>query len=67
MSKKTINEKEEYLKKRAVMAAKYDAEKKETEKKELDSKASEEKIKRDRESSKEDVVNVEKKDIPVKT
>ena len=34
MSKKTINEKEEYLKKRAVMAAKYDAEKKETEKKE---------------------------------
>ena len=67
MSKKTINEKEEYLKKIAVMAAKYDDEKKETEKKELDSKASEEKIKRDRESSKEDVVNVEKKDIPVKT
>ena len=67
MSKKTINEKEEYLKKRAVMAAKYDAEKKEIEKKELESKASEEKIKRDRESSKEDVINVDKKDIPVKT
>ena len=67
MSKKTIKEKEEYLKKRAVMAAKYDAEKKETEKNELESKASEEKIKRDRESSKEDVINVEKKDIPVKT
>ena len=67
MSKKTINEKDEYLKKRAVMAAKYDAEKKETEKKELESKASEEKIKRDIESSKMDKVEVEKKDIPEKT
>ena len=67
MSKKTIKEKEEYLKKRAVMAAKYDAEKKETEKKELESKASEEKIKRDNESSKKDKVEVEKKDIPEKT
>lgn len=67
MSKKTIKEKEEYLKKRAVMAAKYDAEKKEAEEKELESKASEEKLKRDKESSTEVKVEVEKKDIPEKT
>lgn len=67
MSKKTLKEKEEYLNKRALMVAKYEAEKKEAEKKELESKASEEKLQRDKESSSEIKIDVEKKDIPEKT
>ena len=66
MSKKTIKEKEEYLKKKALMIAKYEAEKKEAEKKEFESKIPEEKLNRDKESSKSENVEVGKKDIPEK-
>lgn len=67
MSTKTLKEKEEYLNKRALMVAKYEAEKKEAAEKELELKTSEEKLKKDKETSTEGKIEVEKKDIPEMT
>lgn len=62
MSKRTLKEKEEHLKKKALMKVKFEEEKKEAERKETEAKAAKEK-----EASNEKDEDKEKKYIPEKT
>lgn len=66
MSKRTLKEKEEHLKKKALMKVKFEEEKKEAERKEAEKKA-EGKQAVEKESSDEKVKEKEDKNIPVKT
>jgi small subunit ribosomal protein S6 len=66
MSKKTLKEKEEHFKKKALMVAKLEAEKKEAERIESE-KDSEEKKVEDEGLKKKDAKEVQEKDIPEKT
>jgi small subunit ribosomal protein S6 len=67
MSKRTLKEKEEHLKKRALMKAKFEEEKKEAERKEAEKKEAEGKQAVKKESSDEKFKEKEDKSIPEKT